>query len=491
MDIHAEHLDAPLVHIQKKSSYFAIPILVLGDSLGFLIALPVAYALLTFFAAPAWQQNWLLYSARDLQSSLYLYTGVSVLGTLWFSTQLGHYTYGKPFWIEVRELLRTIGFLAVINLASASLLEMHLPWIWWIATWLTAAIAVPALRMLFKVGLLRQGVWTKPTLIMGAGRRAWETYQALSAETMMGCKIAGFVAVSPNIHPPVFGTGSVIFDRFPAEDMKRLSTTKVVFALEEDQQDLRDQWIRTLLQNGFKDLAVISEMRGIPVVGANLHVLSQELLLMRVQNNLARTYARLLKRTLDFAAAILILILALPLYIVIALSIIYTGASPIFGHERVGKGGKSFKCYKFRTMVPDADERLEKLLNRSEEARKEWANGQKLRNDPRITNVGQFLRRTSLDELPQVWNVLKGDMSLVGPRPIVKAELERYEENVGYYYMTKPGITGLWQVSGRNDLDYSTRVFLDVWYLKNWSFWYDVAILGKTVKVVLKRSGAC
>ena len=115
----------------------------------------------------------------------------------------------------------------------------------------------------------------------------------------MGCRIAGFVAVSPHVHPLVFGVGAVIYDRFPGEDMKRLSATKVIFALEEDQQDLRDRWIRTLLQNGFKDVAVISEMRGIPVVGANLHVLSQELLLMRVQNNLARTYARLLKRTLD------------------------------------------------------------------------------------------------------------------------------------------------------------------------------------------------
>jgi UDP-galactose-lipid carrier transferase len=491
MDIHAEQLNSTLIDKPKKPSRFAIPILLLGDFLGFLIALPIAYSLLSFFSVPAWQDNWLLTSYREMQSGLYLYTVVSVFGTLWFSTQLGHYTYGKPFWIEVRELLRTIGFLAVINLAAASLLEMHLPWTWWVTTWLTAAIAVPAIRMLFKVGLLRQGVWTKPTLIMGTGKRAWETYQALSAETMMGCKIAGFVAVSPQIHPLVFGVGAVIHDRFPVEDMKRLSTTKVVFALEEDQQHLRDRWIRTLLQNGFRDVAVISEMRGIPVVGANLHVLSQELLLMRVQNNLARTYARLLKRTLDFAAALGIIALAMPVYIAISLWILYTGASPLFAHERIGKGGKPFKCYKFRTMVPDADDRLKTLLACSAEARQEWANGQKLKNDPRITSAGQFLRRTSLDELPQVWNVLKGDMSLVGPRPIVNAELERYEENVGYYTMTKPGITGLWQVSGRNDLDYSTRVFLDVWYLKNWSFWYDIAILGKTVMVVLKRSGAC
>jgi Undecaprenyl-phosphate galactose phosphotransferase WbaP len=308
---------------------------------------------------------------------------------------------------------------------------------------------------------------------------------------MMGCQIAGFVAVTPEVHPPVFGVGAAIFDQFPLSDMERLSTTKVVFALEEDQQHLRDRWIRTLLQNGFEDVAVISEMRGIPVVGANLHLISQELLLMRVQNNMTNSYGRIAKRMLDVIAAILIIIIALPLYAAISLWLLYSGVGPIFGHERVGKGGKPFTCYKFRTMVPDSNERLQKLLESSEAARIEWANGQKLKDDPRITAPGRFLRRTSLDELPQIWNVFKGDMSLVGPRPVVKAELERYEENAGYYYLTKPGITGLWQVSGRNNLDYPTRVFLDVWYLKNWSFWYDIVILAKTVIVVLGRRGAC
>ncbi|HDV2047428.1 TPA: sugar transferase, partial [Escherichia coli] len=153
----------------------------------------------------------------------------------------------------------------------------------------------------------------------------------------------------------------------------------------------------------------------------------------------------------------------------------------IYGHERIGKGGKPFKCLKFRSMVINSKEVLEELLLKDVNARKEWEETFKLKNDPRVTKIGAFLRRTSLDELPQLFNVLKGEMSLVGPRPIITAELERYNEEVDYYLLSKPGMTGLWQVSGRSDVDYETRVYLDAWYVKNWSMWNDIAILFKTI----------
>ena len=143
-----------------------------------------------------------------------------------------------------------------------------------------------------------------------------------------------------------------------------------------------------------------------------------------------------------------------------------------------------------RSMILNSQAVLQKLLDTDPAARDEWDKDFKLKNDPRITPIGHFIRKTSLDELPQLWNVLKGDMSLVGPRPVVDAELERYAEDVDYYLMAKPGITGLWQVSGRNDIDYSTRVYLDSWYVKNWSLWYDLAILFKTVGVVFRKEGA-
>lgn len=138
-------------------------------------------------------------------------------------------------------------------------------------------------------------------------------------------------------------------------------------------------------------------------------------------------------------------------------------------------------------MVTNSNEVLKELLLTNEEAKEEWEATFKLKNDPRITKIGLFLRRTSLDELPQLFNVLKGEMSLVGPRPIITDELVRYNEEVEYYLLSKPGMTGLWQVSGRSDVDYETRVYLDAWYVKNWSMWNDIAILFKTIGVVLKR----
>jgi Undecaprenyl-phosphate galactose phosphotransferase WbaP len=174
----------------------------------------------------------------------------------------------------------------------------------------------------------------------------------------------------------------------------------------------------------------------------------------------------------------------------IAYKVSKDGGKPFFGHVRVGQHNSPFKCYKFRSMVVDAQEVLAHLLATDPVAKAEWDQDFKLKNDPRVSKFGDFLRRSSLDELPQLWNVFKGDMSLVGPRPVVQAELERYGEDVDYYLMTKPGMTGLWQVSGRNDVDYATRVYLDSWYVKNWSLWSDIAILFKTISVVTKRNGA-
>jgi Undecaprenyl-phosphate galactose phosphotransferase WbaP len=166
-----------------------------------------------------------------------------------------------------------------------------------------------------------------------------------------------------------------------------------------------------------------------------------------------------------------------------------TGTPIFYGHTRIGQGGRKFRCWKFRTMVQDADIALKDLLTQPG-FRVEWETNFKLKNDPRVTAIGAFLRRTSLDELPQLWNVLKGEMSLVGPRPIIEDELPRYRENAKFYLQVKPGITGLWQVSGRSNAPYDYRVRLDTWYVKNWGLWYDLVILGRTASVVLSRVGA-
>jgi Undecaprenyl-phosphate galactose phosphotransferase WbaP len=207
----------------------------------------------------------------------------------------------------------------------------------------------------------------------------------------------------------------------------------------------------------------------------------------------SRAY-RATKRTVDFIAAASLILCLLPFLAIIAcrikMSTRQQGASAFFGHTRIGKHGKTFQCYKFRTMIPNAETILGSYLANNLEAREEWARDQKLKNDPRITPIGHFLRRTSLDELPQLWNVVRGDMSLVGPRPVVYEELQRYGEDLPWYLAVRPGLTGLWQISGRNDIDYAQRVALDKEYVLNRTLWGDFKILLKTAVVLLKGKGA-
>jgi Undecaprenyl-phosphate galactose phosphotransferase WbaP len=208
-------------------------------------------------------------------------------------------------------------------------------------------------------------------------------------------------------------------------------------------------------------------------------------------NHLQLWWNRMYKRALDLFAVIIGGLIILPVLLVIALLVKITSTGPIlYGHSRIGQNGTVFKAYKFRTMVQNADEILGKLLDSDPPARKEWDENHKLKDDPRITPFGKFLRKTSLDEFPQLINVLKGEMSLVGPRPIVKDEIKKYGGNFKRIFSVKPGITGLWQVSGRSDTDYSGRVSFDTYYLQSWSIWLDLWVLYKTIGVVLSRKGA-
>lgn len=199
---------------------------------------------------------------------------------------------------------------------------------------------------------------------------------------------------------------------------------------------------------------------------------------------------RSLKRALDILGTFLLAVLFSPLIATVFVVAGLNGQSPLFRHRRVGRDGVMFECLKFRTMVPDAEAVLAKILADNAELRAEWVRDHKLANDPRVTKLGKFLRSTSLDELPQLWNVLKGEMSLVGPRPITREELLRYGRNAVVYMLVRPGVTGLWQVSGRNNVEYRKRVAMDVCYVRNQSVLLDIWILLKTVVVVVTRHGA-
>jgi exopolysaccharide production protein ExoY len=196
-------------------------------------------------------------------------------------------------------------------------------------------------------------------------------------------------------------------------------------------------------------------------------------------------------RALDIVIASVALLFFLPVFLVIALAIKLTDPGPVFfGHRRIGLGGKSFRCWKFRSMVIDAEPRLAAILASDPVAAREWAEHQKLSDDPRVTRLGNFLRRSSLDELPQLFNVLAGEMSIVGPRPIVETEAERYGQHFALYCLVRPGITGLWQISGRSDIHYFERVLLDVRYVSSRTTMRDIRIILLTVPSVLAARGS-
>ena len=197
------------------------------------------------------------------------------------------------------------------------------------------------------------------------------------------------------------------------------------------------------------------------------------------------------KRVLDVVGALTLILVLSPLLLVVCFLLARDRGPIIYSHSRTGRHGKTFGCLKFRTMVPNAELVLRDLLHKDPELQREWMRDHKLRNDPRVTAIGRFLRQTSLDELPQLWNVLKGDISLVGPRPIVTDEWQRYGRHLDTYLTAKPGVTGLWQVMGRSNTCYRRRVALDSFYAKNRSFPMDCLILLRTVKVVLQGRGAC
>jgi Undecaprenyl-phosphate galactose phosphotransferase WbaP len=209
------------------------------------------------------------------------------------------------------------------------------------------------------------------------------------------------------------------------------------------------------------------------------------------QSGLLNARAMRIKRIIDVALALLLLLFALPFGLLIALAIVLDTRGPVFfHHSRVGLGNRRFNLWKFRSMVRDADSVLDEHLKNHPELQLEWNRSRKLKADPRVTRIGRLLRRSSLDELPQLWSVLRGDMSMIGPRPIVEDEIARYGDSFYLLTRVKPGLTGLWQVSGRSDIRYSERVDLDCRYISEWTPAMDFAVLLKTVRVVLLGHGA-
>lgn len=426
--------------------------------------------------------------------SMILFACSALFALAWFLIAQGHYVRRRPFWEELRAVINTVMAAAAINAVLILVTKQYSPVTQYLASWSTAILLIPAGRYLLRSHLLRIGKWQRSTIIVGTGPNAQEAFAALASEPLMGFEIIAFVRLAGEIG--AVAPSQVVGSMVPIEPESAWSTDRmmrhqVVIALESSNADLQTDLLTRLSSAGHREVFLAPTLRGFALHGMEVtHFFRHELLLLGLRNNLARKGPRLLKRIFDVVTSLALLCFLAPLFIWIILSIRLSGTPALFSHRRVGQSGCTFSCYKFRTMVLDADHMLQHLLETDEVIRAEWHREFKLKNDPRVTKIGRFLRETSLDELPQIWNVLKGDMSLVGPRPVVPEELQRYGDARPLYLQVRPGITGLWQISGRNNVDYSYRVALDTWYVRNWSLWYDLAILVKTVSVVFGKQGA-
>jgi UDP-galactose-lipid carrier transferase len=350
---------------------------------------------------------------------------------------------------------------------------------------LTALLLFPvpaiAANHFVKYTLSQAGFRTVRVLVIGSYPKMTEVENTLNSDPSLGYSIVG------RVDPEVLISGSPAARLKPLLEQHQAQCLLIV-------GDGTDAMHRQLTERALRDrveFATMVQPCTAPTFASRpTYFFSHDAMLLSFRDGLSQPIPRIAKSTMDIVVALLLLALTAPVFVFISFANTLDGGPVLFRQRRIGAGGRPFCCLKFRTMVVDADQALQAAFAKNPELAVEWEERRKLVHDPRVTWLGRFLRKTSLDELPQLINILRREMSLVGPRPIVESEVQRYGSHIAQYYATRPGLTGLWQVSGRSNTSYARRVELDVWYVNNWTFWHDIAVLLKTVPVVFGREGA-
>lgn len=403
------------------------------------------------------------------------------------------YRFNRPSLEMARDVFRGIcfGFLMYILLIFLMRNSMHISR-YYAGCFLMFTFVYAALgRYVAGKILLNSDCLHEPVILIGAGKTAERLLSAFAGDSCYCYRVVG-----------------LLDDRPVSESLPRKYPLLGGFC--DAARVIREQGIRTVIvaapglsENGMKNLLTdiqpltdtvlfTPRLVGSPLGSVEISTLFvEQVAVIKSKNNLSRWYNRWFKFCFDMLVTVVGSIAFSPFLLLLALLVgIDNRGRIIFAHRRMGRSGRAFYCYKFQTMVKNADEALTEYLSENADARKEWERSFKLTNDPRVTRLGAFLRRTSLDELPQIINVMKGEMSLVGPRPIVEAEMAMYGGNIREYLMVRPGITGMWQTSGRSDTTYEERVAMDTWYVRNWSVWIDMKYLVKTFEAVISKKGA-
>ena len=389
----------------------------------------------------------------------------------------------------------------VRRLAGSVCIAHVLIFLWYVFFPLTEEIRIPAILISMVLtavllpisrGLVRRlmkclQIGQTNILIAGAGKGGAQIAFEFSQDSYFGFKVVGFLDDDPAKQNQIISGYPVLGSLSDAQEVAQKYNVRYLVCCIPVQVLAKFYRQFTLY---FKHIMIVPAIQIFPiawVTPVSIGIFSG----FEVKNKLLQPFSRLLKLAIEIILAAMALMVLLPLFLILVPLIKFSSPGPVFYRAlRLGQNGKVIKVWKFRTMYKNADAKLEQLLNSNPELRAQWEQDFKLQDDPRITPIGKFLRKTSLDELPQFWNVLNGTMSIIGPRPITEEETKYYGKHYTLRERVKPGITGLWQVSGRSDTNYELRVMLDTYYIMNWSVWMDYYIFFKTVYIVLMRKGA-
>ena len=389
---------------------------------------------------------------------------------------------GLRFWTQLTDIFASCGALTLFAGALLALVSDA-----WVATaiafsWLVSAPLILVSRSAARRFLYARGLWRIDVVVVGNQETSSRATRVLTADPSMGYRVVALVDAA-----------EVKSFRDNAEwvmlaAMHRADCVAITTGITDSE---RERAMFSALSLAKIPVMIIPEMGPMSVIHCRQqYVYRQDALLLTYQSRINAPVSRMLKVILDYVVSSLLCLILAPLFLTIVILVRMDGGPAFYRHRRVGLNGRSFECMKFRSMAVDSERFLTNLLQSDSAAAEEWSRTRKLKSDPRITSIGKMLRKTSLDELPQLLNVLRGEMSLVGPRPVVMSELALYGPAAGYYTHVKPGLTGLWQASGRSDTSFEERVKLDVWYVVNWCFRQDIAILLMTIPAVLFRKGA-
>lgn len=403
------------------------------------------------------------------------------------------YSVVTPYWDTMKSLFRsiTIGVVVSIVLMYTGHVINDVSRLFVAFAYICMLVFIFSERFIVGKILSKTGYLTIPILLVGAGKTAELVKRSLDRMPITTYKIIGYVDDNPK-SSSIAKEYSCLGAFKDVESVIKDTGVQTVLICAPGLESKKLVSLINRLQVLVKRVAFVPELFGLPASNITARgMMEEQAVVLRVQNNLASKSNRIIKRMFDIVVTICGGFFILPFMLFIAVIIYLDSEGPIiYKQKRIGQNGKEFNFYKFRSMVKNADTILEEYLNTYESEKIEWQKNFKLKNDPRVTKIGRIIRKTSIDELPQLWNVLIGDMSLVGPRPLLPNEVERYNSYIEDYKLVLPGLTGVWQVSGRSDTTFEQRAIMDSWYIHNWSIWIDIVYLLKTVLAVVKSKGA-